>query len=427
LRPAGAPPRGNSSAGENRSVFQRHFPGRAAFNAPRGRWAQALRAQGIYRVTGEERTIPVRNCLLESESAAEVFITATPDRRDSASAQAEALFQAVRDGLESHRARILQERIFASESALPAVLAARSRMLGPLDDGVPPILLRVPEDRFGPVPGVSVHAVRAAAPPKPLRHKGAACGRIVEADGFRFVALSGLTAPQAGPNDAQAKAMFEMAQACLGEVGATMRHVARTWLWLGDILAWYDDLNRVRNQFFGSCGLLDGDPSVPHLPASTGIGVHPAGGAACALDAVAVIGPKGRVEYFREAGNQRSPYHYGSAFSRAARASTPAGHTVYVSGTAAIDKAGNTNPVGDVRGQVHVTVENVRAALKDLGCTDAEVVQALVYSKTLEVQETFHRDYAGLEWPCVSVIADVCRDDLLFEAEATACPGARNA
>jgi enamine deaminase RidA (YjgF/YER057c/UK114 family) len=383
--------------------------------------------QRIYRVTGEERTISVRNRLLESESAAEVFITATPDRRESASAQAQALFQAVRDGLESNRARILQERIFASESALPAVLAARSRMLGPLDDGVPPTLLRVPEDRFGPVPGVFVHAVRAAAPPEPLRHKGAACGRIVEADGFRFVALSGLTAPQAGPSDAQAKAMFETAQACLGEVGATMRHVARTWLWLGDILAWYDDLNRVRNQFFGSCGLLDGDPNVPHLPASTGIGVYPAGGAACALDAVAVIGPKGRVEYFREAGNQRSPYHYGSAFSRAARASTPAGHTVYVSGTAAIDRAGNTNPVGDVRGQVHVTVENVRAALKDLGCSDAEVVQALVYSKTPQVQETFHRDYAGLEWPCVSVIADLCRDDLLFEAEATACPGARNA
>jgi enamine deaminase RidA (YjgF/YER057c/UK114 family) len=219
--------------------------------------------------------------------------------------------------------------------------------------------------------------------------------------------------------------MFTQAANTMKGLGSSMHSVARTWLWLGDILAWYDDLNRVRNRFFKSVGLIDTDPNVTLMPASTGIGVYPAFGAACAMDLVAVIGDGGRVEYFREAGNQRSPYHYGSAFSRASRASTPAGQTVYISGTAAIDAEGRTCPIGDAKGQVTVTVENVRAAFKDLGCSDAEVVQAIVYSKTREVQAIFHKEFADLGWPCISVIADVCRDDLLFEVEAAACPGAR--
>jgi len=367
----------------------------------------------------------IRTSVLESKGAAELFITAVPDRPRPAAEQAAEMFEAARQALEAHGARIIQERVFAAQGAHAAAMAARSRAYGAIDDGVPPVLLSVPECRFGQISGIQVHAVRSASAPAALKDGGAVRGRAVAAEGFQYLALSGLTAPGAGGRDAQARAIFEMGERALRQAGATMHQVARTWLWLGDILAWYDEFNRVRNRFFTSCGLIDNDPSVTRMPASTGIGVRPAGGAACALDAVAVLGPKGRIEYFREAGNQRSPYHYGSAFSRAARATTPAGATVYVSGTAAIDEAGKTNPVGDVRGQVGVTMANVRAALRDLGCGDAEVVQAFMYSKTPEVQEAFHRDFAGLEWPCVSVIADVCRDDLLFEVEATACPGVR--
>jgi len=368
----------------------------------------------------------VRGQLLESKDAAEIFLTVEPSRRAKASEQAEELFSAVRTTLESRGARLLQERIFSTEAALPAVLAARSRLCAGLDDGVPPVLLVVPEGPAGSVAGLQVHAVRSADAPEIVRSDGKPRGRAVKMGNCRFVAISGLVAPTAGGADAQAQAMFTQAVNTLKGLGGSMHSVARTWLWLGDILAWYDDLNRVRNRFFKSVGLIDTDPNVTRMPASTGIGVYPAFGAACALDLVAVIGDGGRVEYFREAGNQRSPYHYGSAFSRASRASTPAGETVYISGTAAIDAEGRTCPIGDAKGQIAVTVENVRAAFKDLGCSDAEVVQAIAYSKTPEVQAIFHKEFADLGWPCISVIADVCRDDLLFEIEAAACPGAKN-
>lgn len=340
--------------------------------------------------------------------------------------QAREVFEAVADVLRRQNARILQERVFATESALDAILPARAAAYGDLDDGGPPVLLDVPEGPRGALAGVQIHAVRAAQPPKVLRCGKNACGRTVRAGGYNYVALSGITAPDAGAAPAQARAMFEKAEAALHRVGGDMFSVARTWLWLGDILSWYGEFNRVRSGFFTEKGLLDGDPGHSRLPASTGIGVRPAGAARCALDVIAVIGVEASIEYFRAAGKQQCAYNYGSAFSRAARASTPAGKTVYVSGTAAIDEAGKTQHTDDAHGQIKMTVDNVRAAFQSLGCTDADVVHALAYSKTPEVEKVFLEGWAGLGWPCISLISDVCRDDLLFEVEATACPGARS-
>jgi enamine deaminase RidA (YjgF/YER057c/UK114 family) len=363
----------------------------------------------------------------ESASASEVFVTASPEGSRPLQEQAREVFGAVAETLRREKARILQERIFGVEGALDAILPVRSAAYGDLDDGGPPVLLSVPEGPQGMLAGVQVHAVRAAPGPKVFRCGKKGCGRMLKVGGYDYVALSGLAAPDAGAGPAQARAIFEKAEAALRRVGGNMFSVARTWLWLGDILSWYGEFNRVRSGFFTERGLLDGDPQHSRLPASTGIGVGPAGGARCALDVIAVIGQEAGIEYFRAAGKQQCAYQYGSAFSRVARATTPGGRTVYVSGTAAIDEAGKTQHVGDAAGQIKMTIDNVRAALNNVGCTDADVVYAIIYSKTPEVEKVFRRQWADLAWPCVSVLSDICRDDLLFEVEAAACPGARKA
>jgi len=366
----------------------------------------------------------MQGCVLESKNAAEIFLTAVPDPSLGLAEQAEALFADIRKVLQARGAHLLQERLFAGKSAIPAALAARGRAYGPLDDGVSPVLLAVPMASGSGIAGVQVHAVRTKETPRIVRLGGEPCGRTLTLDGLEYVALSGLVAPEAGTAKAdQGRAVFTKTAAALREAGCSMKSVVRTWLWLGDILAWYDDLNRVRNQFFHECGLLDGDPRAIQLPASTGIGVRPAGAAECAVDAIAMTGPRASIEFFRDAGNQRSAFNYGSAFSRSSRAVTPAGKTVYVSGTAAIDAAGATIFVDDARGQIGNTIDNVRAVLRDMGCGDGDVVQAIAYSKTPEVEKVFREGWADLGWPCLSVIADVCRDNLLFEVEATACPG----
>ena len=68
-----------------------------------------------------------------------------------------------------------------------------------------------------------------------------------------------------------------------------------------------------------------------------------------------------------------------------------------------------------------MTVDNVHAVLRDMHCGSADVVQAMAYCATPEVQQHFLALYADkLPWPCLTMLGDVCRDDLLFEIEVTA-------
>jgi enamine deaminase RidA (YjgF/YER057c/UK114 family) len=205
--------------------------------------------------------------------------------------------------------------------------------------------------------------------------------------------------------------------------GASLFDVARTWLWMDDVLAWYPQLNQVRNTYFTEKGLFARPGS---MPASTGIGVSPRGGR-IALDFLAAWGAPATVQRFHAIGNQQSAYEYGSAFARASQVQTPGGTTVFCSGTAAIDAAGKTCHLGDIPAQVAMTIDNVRAVLRDMHCLDSDVVQAMAYCATPAVAEHFvaeHRD--GLNWPILTMLGDVCRGDLLFEIEVTACPGARS-
>jgi len=289
------------------------------------------------------------------------------------------------------------------------------------------VLLSVPAGPYGGLCGVQVHGVSCKEAPTVLRYDAALCGRRLDVGELGYLALSGVVAPEAGADTDQARSIFERAASILREAGADMFAVARTWLWLKNILGWYDAFNGVRSTFFRECGIIEGRRYENRLPASTGIGVGPAGRALCALDLIATVGQKASIKYYRAAGMQQPPFEYGSAFSRAATAQTPAGKTVYVSGTAAIDEAGITQHVGDAKAQVDMTITNVQAVLRDMNCTDADVVHAIAYSKTPQIQERFHRDWGDLGWPFISVISDVCRDDLLFEVEATACPGAQAA
>ena len=100
----------------------------------------------------------------------------------------------------------------------------------------------------------------------------------------------------------------------------------------------------------------------------------------------------------------------------------PAGETVFVSGTASIDAGGATTHVGDAAGQIHATIENVRAVLREMQCRDDDVVQVIAYCKTTEVEKVFNSIKDKLAWPWITVICDICRPDLLFEIEATAMP-----
>jgi len=206
-------------------------------------------------------------------------------------------------------------------------------------------------------------------------------------------------------------------------LGSDFMRVPRTWMWLGDILSWYGQFNGVRNKFFAERGLI-GKGSRQTMPASTGIGLKLAGAGDCGMDLTAVLEPGDSIEFLAAIGRQQCALDYGSAFSRASRAASPAGVTVFVSGTASIDTTGATTHIGDAKGQIKTTIENVKAVLKDMKCGESDVVQAIAYCKTTEVESVFEKIKRQIDWPWVTVICDICRDDLLFEIAATAMPGA---
>ncbi len=358
---------------------------------------------------------------IESASATEIYISATPGEAVSLHDQAREIFAGISDILRSRGASILQERVFSTLEATDTIRQARSEAYGDLNDGVAPSFLVAAEGSSGPIAGVQVHAICTENKPEVINLDQTGCGRMLCAPGCTLLTLSGISAPQAGNNTEQARIMMEKGESVLKQFGADFLSVPRTWMWLKDILSWYDEFNKVRNDFFTERGLI-GAGTRQSMPASTGIGLGPDNGGHCAMDLIAIIEPADSTQYLQVTGKQHCALNYGSAFSRASKATTPAGQTVYVSGTASIDADGATTNIGDAAGQINATIENVRAVLAEMQADEKDLVQVIAYCKTTEVEEVFNSIKGNLDWPWITVICDICRHDLLFEIEATAMP-----
>jgi enamine deaminase RidA (YjgF/YER057c/UK114 family) len=361
---------------------------------------------------------------IESASATEIYISATPGETAPLHDQAREIFSGIRDTLSSKNASILQERVFSTMEATGTIRQARAEVYGDFEDGVAPSFLVAAEGSSGPIAGVQVHAVITENKPELVSLDQTGCGRILHVPGCTILTLSGISAPHVGSNTEQARIMMEKGESVLRQFGADFLAVPRTWMWLKDILSWYDDFNKVRNDFFTERGLI-GDGTRQSMPASTGIGLGPDNGGHCAMDLVAILEPADCTEYLQVTGKQHCALNYGSAFSRASKATTPGGQTVYVSGTASIDASGATTHIGDAAGQINATIENVRAVLTEMQCNEKDLVQVIAYCKTTEVEQVFNSIKGNLDWPWITVICDICRPDLLFEIEAAAMPRQR--
>lgn len=362
--------------------------------------------------------------VIESANVIEYYIVAASQTDLPLQKKAEEIFSGISNTLRAAGAWIFEERVFATENAMDVIVPVRKKAYGDLDDGVGPTCLVVPDGTYGEIAGVQVHAISYSQKPKVLMLNGKACGRTLRYNGKKYLSLSCISADKAGQDVEQARAMFEKTESALRQSGGDMRSVVRTWIWLDDILCWYKDFNKVRTQFFNERGLIK-EIGKHHLPASTGIGAVPAGGEKCALDLFAVVGDQDSTKFYLKGGEQSSAFDYGSAFSRASRTTTPAGEAVFVSGTAAVDQNGATEHVDDIINQIKSTINHLRAILKDAGCRDQEIVQMIAYCKTVKVEKVFRKMCDDLKWPIITAICDICRDNLLFELEAIAYPGAR--
>jgi enamine deaminase RidA (YjgF/YER057c/UK114 family) len=277
----------------------------------------------------------------------------------------------------------------------------------------------------------------------------------------------------------QAQRMFENAYRMLIKQGASYHDVLRTWIYVSSISEWYREFNHARNYtydkfgikplfeirpatFFGKGG-LGGifDNNNCFFPASTGIEGRTSSGAACTMDLIAAAKPypftrrertvtppilplnKGRSQeglssptlrgsnkgevvskpLIRRLINpsQAEAFHYYSAFSRGVLIEEPDISLIQVSGTAAIDEYGTSLFPCDIRSQIACTLEKIESLIDPEGASLKDICAATVFMKRPEYAEVFHEVAAswGLkELPHVCVVADICREELLFEMDA---------
>ena len=241
---------------------------------------------------------------------------------------------------------------------------------------------------------------------------GEVVGSVFTTGGVRQCLVGGLS-PARNTNSRadQTAETLEKLQATLALAGFELADVIRTWFFLEDILAWYDEFNRARTKIYSGVKFRTGS-----LPASTGVGAKNPAGTALALAAWAVRPETAGTGAHEVASPLQCPAPaYGSSFSRA-MALTAAGRQLLISGTASIAPGGKTLWLDDPRKQVELTMDVVAAILHAQGFTLADLTRATAYFK--------HQRDAGIfrEWcrenglhsvPVVFAHCAVCRDDLL--------------
>lgn len=295
---------------------------------------------------------------------------------------------------------------------------AREAVAVPAADGIPGIWLCNAET--GGLPPVLQRVFVPDGEVKTVQQGGRNVG-VRYTDAFAdYVLLMGV-----GPSDltvsrsAQTTSAFENLEAALVGEGFSFKDVVRTWLYMDRILEWYDELNRARDAFFESRRIFGG-----FVPASTGIGSANLTGSAIMTGAIAMR-PKTPQTFkaMLDSPLQCSALDYRSSFSRAAEMVTPHARTVFVSGTASIEPGGATAYLNDPKRQVALTMEVVSAILGTRNMTLRDTSRAIAYIKRPEYRVAWQEWLWAHHLPATfaqEVIADVCRDDLLFELELDA-------
>jgi len=249
---------------------------------------------------------------------------------------------------------------------------------------------------------------------------GRALGRTYADEDAEYCYLGGvLPEDTAASRPIQTRSVFERLEAALVLAGMDYSHVVRTWIYLEDILDWYDEFNPVRTQFYEERGVFD-----RMVPASTGIGAANPSCAALVTGLIAVKPKRERVSIFAVPSPFQCPAtNYRSSFSRAVELQLTGRRLLYISGTASIDADGNTIHQGDVDKQIDRTMKVCEAILESRDMRWSDTTRMIAYFKDMQDGPRFEEYCHSRMLPKLPMAlshAAVCRDELLFEVELDA-------
>lgn len=195
--------------------------------------------------------------------------------------------------------------------------------------------------------------------------------------------------------------------------------IARTWLFMNNILKDYEKLNTAKEHFFAQWYCAANH----FIPASTGIQGQMNGNEILAVELCAFSRDNITIKQISSP-LQNEPTAYGKLFSRAVAVAFPHCKLLFISGTAAIDKTGSSVYIGNFESQMAFTLEIVSAILSQANGSFSNVAQAIVYLKRSKDLNSCLRILEQAGFPRARTIfqldVDVCRDNLLCEIEVTA-------
>ena len=346
--------------------------------------------------------------------------------------QAEAVYEALRDALAAANVSpetLVAETIFFKRirDDLGTVRAVRSRVLGDAGRpattciGQPPLSgahLELSALAVVPRPGASWSADDVT---RPATCTCEACAPGLRARVVRVGEQTSLRAGNvygAGRDPVEAAYdMFRAAEGLLAEAGMAFGDVLRTWIHVRDIDRDYAALNEARRRFFR-------DRGIERRPASTGVQGIPFPAAhdfSMSLYALEASRPLDVAVMSTPSLNEA--WSYGAEFSRGLRLGSPAGATLFVSGTASIDEAGHTVHTGDFEAQVDRMLHNIATLLARQGAGFRHLVSGVTYLKhpgDAPALRAMLRKRGFDGFPLALVEAPLCRPELLCETEAVA-------
>jgi len=348
---------------------------------------------------------------------------------------AEVIYDRVAEILAETRTQIIHERMFGNIDFHKKLLEVRNQKIRRRFPDDPGLVTYVQgESCYGnPLAGIQL---RGFCPSKNeegvkiFRDGNDIRGRIWKRKGAKFLQLQSLYGEILSGKRTrreQAEEMFLKAEALLKSEDSSFRDVVRTWIYVDKILEWYNEFNSARNKCFTDFGLLqNGDVNRAEdifLPASTGIQGKNPEGASTIMDLLAIAQRSGTGIQVKPlyGTRQRSPYRYGSAFSRAMRVSEKDQSWIFVSGTASLNEKGETVYKDDLPSQVEQTVEVVNHLINPEKTFFSDLCEATVFLKRKSDFSLYQQTVKSLglsDIPALYLVADVCWDELLFELDA---------
>ena len=154
------------------------------------------------------------------------------------------VFGRVADEMERRDARIAFQYLFGGRQFHPKAVSAIKNLDWPLT------LLHGDACCGSAITGTQFIALSGAAL-NPVMDGGRMVGNWYDTEDARYCLLGDIRADNLSlSREEQARAVFEKMEALLRQANMEFTDIARTWIYLNDLLEWYDEFNVVRSQFF---------------------------------------------------------------------------------------------------------------------------------------------------------------------------------